>query len=166
MKLPHFFCISLAAVALAACSSHADDEEYRSEPPKFADITVRSLADGGSTVRVGEQFVATAVQSKTGRLLNGSDYVWTITPADSVTHRFKKYAIYDNEPQNPTDTILVKAPGQYEINFTGTYRASGNTTFWTGNYNEKLDNGTRVSYSLNGLLSFDVVVRKTITVVE
>lgn len=175
MKHPFFFIVPAAALALAACSDHSDDEKYSSIPPRFADLTLHNLSDGTTEYAyAGEKFVLTAVQSKLGKLLNRTTYEWTSTsPFSETIHAYKKALLagYDNERQNPTDTVIIKQPGTYKVTLKARYNNSGNVVAWTNKYGygvmeEDLENGTRVKYNLPAWSHYLVEVEKTIKVVK
>lgn len=126
MKNSIFFALPMLCVCLASCSN--DDDKYRSAPPTLSEITIHSLEDNaGSTLYAGDKFVATAVQSSKGHLLYKATYKWTISPTEGVDYsqKTKTTVIYDNEPSDPTDTIVINTPGEYNITLDATYNASG-----------------------------------------
>lgn len=155
---------------LASCSEDGDNEKYRSEPPMLSDITVTPLSGSNGQIRVGERFVATAVQSKLGRLLNTTTYTWTGN-SDNVSHKYESSAIYDNDPHNPTDTLVATQAGTFTLTFTGKYNASGNTQIWAqqkgSSFSESFESGDgKVTYFTGGIFYFTVTATKSVTVVE
>lgn len=162
------FLLAAAALSLTSCSDDSDNEKYRSEPPTLSDISVKPLSGNGTQIRVGERFVATAEQSKKGRLLNSTSYSWSCS-SDNLSHLYLRSVIYDNENQNPTDTLVATAAGTYTLTFTGTYNASGNTQIWAQKYGstftEDFASGDgKVTYTTGGLLRFTVTATKTFKV--
>lgn len=151
--------VSLAMLSLSSCSDKAD--EYLSQPPEFTDMGFTSLATGDTVIHVGDPVVATALQSRKGKWLNRSDYTWRCEPVE-VAHQYKKGAIYDNEPQNPTDTVTFTAKGVYKMVFSGKYRLSAGADY-SKNYTIPIPNG-KVTYRAPGLFYYEVEVEKTITV--
>ncbi len=127
-KMNKLFLLALPTLCLWLASCSNDDDKYRSTPPTLSEITIHSLEDNASsTLYVGDRFVATAVQSSKGHLLYKATYKWTISPTDGVDYsqRAKSTVIYDNEPSDPTDTIVINTPGEYNITLNATYGASG-----------------------------------------
>lgn len=152
--------LSSLAIFITSCSEHYDDPKYRSMPPSFSDMTFTNL-NGESTMRTGERIVATAVQSSIGRLLNRTTYTWSTSPTEGISHAFVKSVVYDQETQNPTDTLVFTIPGTYTVTLTAKYNSSGN--------NQSIDNTVEftdgsVTYVTNGLLSYSVTVKKTVKI--
>lgn len=114
-----FLIRAIGAVALVGMLSGCEDDEekYRSEPPLVADMVVTSLKDGSSNIHVGDKFTVTLVQKKKGRLLNASKYSWSSTPSGLAHKNALQSVIYDQESQNPVDTLTADAVGDYRINF-------------------------------------------------
>lgn len=113
-------------ICLISCSN--DDDKYRSTPPEFSEITIQSLEEGSNkTLHAGDRFVATAIQKTKGHLLNKTTYSWTISPTDGVDYsqKNKGTVIYDKQSENPTDTIVINTPGEYNITLNASYSASG-----------------------------------------
>lgn len=166
--MKHIVLLSLS-LALLTVSCEDNDEKYHSEPPTIADITFQSLATGSSEIHVGEKFVATLKQRKKGRLLHTARYTWNTTP-DGLTHRYTPSVIYDKENSNPTDTLIATTPGKYEINFTGSYEASGNnTTVWSNKYGKDFtamlnDGEGTARYITDGMFHFTLRVQKTVRI--
>lgn len=118
--------LPVLCISLASCSN--DDDKYQSTPPEFSEITIQSLEEGTpTTLRAGDRFVATAVQKTKGHLLNKTTYSWVISPTDGVdySHKNKGTVIYDVQSENPTDTIVINTPGEYNITLNASYSASG-----------------------------------------
>jgi len=150
---------ALALLIASSCSEHYDDAKYASLPPSFSDMTFTNLDD--TTIKAGDKIVATAVQSSIGRLLNGTNYTWTATPDEGVTHKYKSFVIYDNETANPTDTIVFPTAGTYTVTLTSKYKSSGNNQAVDGT--STFTDG-KVTYTTGGLLYYSVVVEKTVVV--
>lgn len=160
-----------------SCSDESNDEKYRSEPPRFSDISIRPLesgagpiADNGSgNLPVGQRLLVTAHQSAIGRLLYKATYEWTTSPSEDVSHRYSQKVVYDDMPVDPTDTIIVSAPGTYRINLAAKYYTSGQVTTWgaqhgTGFTDNFADGNGSATYTLAGILYFTVNASKTFTV--
>lgn len=168
MNKAYFFLLLMVSFLAISCSEETDNPKYRSEPPMLSDITVTSL-DGNSEIHAGQRFLATAVQSKLGRLLNTTSYTWTGN-SDNVSHAYEKSVIYDNDTHNPTDTLVASAAGTYTITFTGKYNASGNTQIWAqqkgSSFSEEFESGDgKVTYFTGGLLYFTVTATKEVVIV-
>lgn len=153
-------------LTLASCG----DDDYASEPPLLDDITVKSLSTGSDEIHAGEKLVATAVQRKRGKLLYKAKYQWSISDEDeSISHKYKTAVVYDYEPQDPTDTLIINKAGTYTLKFYGHYDNSGSTNEWgdkhgysfTENFNEKKFSAT---YTTGGAITFEINATKTITV--
>lgn len=163
---------AIGAVALTCTLSGCedDDEKYRSEPPLVADMVVTSLKDGSSNIHVGDKFTVTLVQKKKGRLLNATKYSWSTTPSQGITHQTALHSvIYDHESQNPIDTLTAHEAGDYRINFSGKYNASGNTQTWSNKYGMSFtenfaDGNGKATYTTGGILYFTVQAYKNITI--
>lgn len=143
-----------------SCSDNADDPKYRSLPPMFSDMELKTLNGGDTTLRAGEEIIATALQSKKGRLLNGTDYNWTATPA-GTTHRFRKSVIYDKESFNPTDTLIFETPGVYQLTFKGKYRTSGQSQVVSDIVDIKHG---KITYQTPTFQYYNVIIEKRIVV--
>ena len=118
-------------ISLASCSN--DDDKYQSRPPELSEITIQSLEEGTpTTLRAGDRFVATAVQTSKGHLLYKAEYTWTISPTEGVDYsqKNKSTVVYDRESDNPTDTIVINTPGEYNITLNARYHASGQGQLW------------------------------------
>lgn len=165
--------VATLCFAFASCSDEANDEKYRSEPPTFSDLTFKTVDTGSETIHVGEKFVVTAEQKKLRRLLNTTTYSWSVTPNSNsqVSQKYVQSVIYDQETQNPTDTLVITEAGDYEITFTARYNVSGNTTVWSSKYGYTYSesfadgNGT-ATYTTGGLFYFGVTATKSFSVVE
>lgn len=166
----NFICImSIAALGIILSSCEDDDDKYRSEPPVFSDMIVKSLTDGSDKVHVGDRFTVTLQQRKKGLRLNTTQYSWSASPSDGISHKYTRSVIYDQENQNPVDTLVATAAGKYRINFTGKYNASGNTQPWSEkhgtSFSVKFDSGEgQATYTTGGILYFTVQAFKDITV--
>lgn len=168
--LAAFAATAALCAALAACSDDSEDEKYRSEPPKLANILVSPL-DGHTSIRAGERFVATAVQSQTGRNIYKATYVWTASAANgtgtATSKQNKSVAVYDNDSGDATDTLIVTEAGKYTLTFTGEYRPGGSTTYWmkkNGNtLTESLADGGTANYYAGATL-FRIKAERTINV--
>lgn len=162
--------------AVMSCSDDSNDEKYRSEPPRFSDISVRPLntteqgSDGDAQeLYTGQRLLVTAHQSAIGRLLYKAVYSWTASPSDGVSHLYSQNVVYDNNSVDPTDTIIVNNAGTYSISLTAKYYASGQVTSWgaehSSGFTESFADGNgSVTYSLSGILYFTVNASKTFTV--
>lgn len=173
------YCV-IAAIAsivmLSSCSEDSNNSKYASIPPTFSDMIMQSAASGQTLTKVkaGQTFVAIMQQKSVGRLLNKTTYSWSITPAvTGLVHKqnLSSDVVYDQQTQNPTDTLILDQPGTYTLTFTASYNASGNTTNWSSQYGASFseytsDNLGRIQYDTRGLFGFKVTATKKITIVE
>ena len=163
-KKPFLLCLCTLILGLFAvsCDDNADDPKYRSLPPEFEDMTFQMLESKDTVIKAGEKVLATCVQSKPGRLLNLTRYNWTADRKE-VTHRFKKelQAGYDNENQNPTDTLTFPAPGIYNLTFNARYFTSGN--YQIVSKIVSIDHG-KITYKTPSFQFYDVQIEKKIVV--
>lgn len=168
MNYKYLTIVGITAISSLTMGCSDDEHEYRSEPPLFSDVVVKSLETGKEEIHVGERFIVTAVQQKTGRLLNKTTYKWASTP-DGISHKYKTAVIYDLEYENPTDTLIAQKPGTFNINFNAKYNVSGNTSEWSNKYGTSFvspfesGNG-KATYVTGGLFYFTVSAEKTINV--
>lgn len=145
-KLYIFFILLCAAgfvgLSLSSCTEHTNDPEYRSRSPRFADITTSY-----PEIVVGGEIVFTAVESRSGHLLDRTKYTWTITP-DNVARQHAsqpKDGVYDGV--NPTDTVVFRQAGTYTVTFQGDYRGSGQVNYFESE--EHPTDGVTAKYSAN-----------------
>lgn len=118
----------LSALGIILTFTCCSEEDYTSRPPVFSEITIHSLEEGTPTVfYAGDKIVATAVQTTKGHLLNKTTYQWIISPTEGVDYsqKYQSTVIYDVQSENPTDTIVINTPGEYNITFKAKYNASG-----------------------------------------
>lgn len=152
--------VVLMTCLLASCSS--DEDKYISEFPIFEDITFYHPDSKESSLKVGEPFVATAIQKQKGKLLNTTKYRWNLENASNATHKYKSSVVYDINSENPEDTIVIDAPGRYTLIFSAEYNISGQPNLH--NYNVSLPNGTgNVAYK-SSALKYVVTIRKKLIV--
>lgn len=163
------FLLAAASTLLISCSEETNSEKYRSEPPMLSDITVKPLNGNDGQIHAGQRFLATAEQSKLGRLLNATTYTWT-SNSDNISHSYESSVVYDNDTRNPTDTLVANAEGTYTLTFTGKYKASGNTQVWAqqkgSTFSEDFASGDgKVTYYTGGIFYFTVTATKQVDVV-
>ena len=167
MNTKHLLLIIPFLTLFCACSDDADDEKYASRPPVFEEIVCQPLNDGETVLRAGQPFVVTARQKSLGRLLNNSTYTWSDREGQ-LSHKFTQKVIYDQETQNPTDTVVAPSAGAYKLTMYARYNASGNTSWWSGKYGSTfqstLTEGGKATYVTGGLFYFGVTLEKTIMV--
>jgi len=148
MKRIFFYILPIVAalLSLAACS----DDDYDSVPPTFSAMTFENLSGASDDLRVGDRIVATAVQRKKGERLYGSSYSWSVEPAEGVaTQRAYGGGVYDDDPRNPSDTIVFASAGSYKITLTAEYKPSGARGLESG-YTETLESGGTATYNVLG----------------
>jgi len=163
------FFLGAATSLLVSCSEETNSKEYRSEPPMFSDITITPLSGNDGKIHAGQRFLATAEQSKQGRLLNATTYTWS-SNSDNISHSYESSVIYDKNTDNPTDTLVANAAGTYTLTFTGKYKASGNTQIWAQQqgttFSENFASGNgKVTYFTGGIFYFTVTATREIEVV-
>lgn len=134
-----------------------DDDDYTSEIPEFSDVTFHVIEADDENLRVGDKIVATAVQSKKGRLLHGADMSWTSTP--EASHSYKAGVVYDAQNENPTDTIVATTSGWHTLTFTAKYDVSGIAKTYNSTV-DFADGSGSVSYQTLSLLYYQVTIRK------
>lgn len=160
--------LAVSSFLLPSCSEETNNKEYRSEPPMLSDISVTPLSGTDGQIHVGQRFVATAEQSKLGRLLNATTYTWT-SNSDNISHSYESSVIYDNDTHNPTDTLVANTEGTYTLTFLGKYKASGNTQIWAqqrgSSFSEDFATGNgSVTYYTGGIFYFTVTANKQIEI--
>ena len=106
MNTKHLLLIIPFLTLFCACSDDADDEKYASRPPVFEEIVCQPLNAGETVLRAGQPFVVTARQKSLGRLINNTTYTWSDSEGQ-LSHKFTQKVIYDQETQNPTDTVVA-----------------------------------------------------------
>lgn len=145
MKHSHSFSALLFAAFLlvcnvfTACSEDENNPKYASLPPEIVGVEVQPLSNPDGQVKAGEPFVVRAIQQKKGHLLYKAHYQWQTAPTEEgVDHNYTKEVVYDNQPADPTDTIVIAHPGLYTIKLNATYYMSGSyqiinkTNEWEG----------------------------------
>lgn len=153
--------------ALTACSENTENEDYQSAPPTFSDVTFRNLTrPNDETFHVGDRIEATAVQSKKGKLLYKSEYVWTTNNEDQTTHNYYKGGIYDKDTRDPKDTLTVTAAGNYDVTLTATYGISGQYSPKYSGTTYFADGNGSVTYKTGGsvIAGYNVTVTKRLYV--
>ena len=122
-----------------ACSEDENNPKYTSLPPEIKDVEVQPLNNPDGQVKAGEPFVVRAIQQKKGRLLYKAVYKWQTAPTeDGVAHKYTQQVVYDTQPADPTDTLVIDHPGMYTIKMNATYYMSGSyqiinkTNEWQG----------------------------------
>lgn len=151
--------LCLGFAALASCSN--DDDKYTSLPPTLSDITVVDLETGSTTLRAGRLLLATAKQHTRGHLLYKATYSWTPDGDGNFSHRYVKGVVYDQEPADPVDTLIVSKAGTYTLQFKATYAISGKGN---GYYDSGKFEGGGSYTTGGGALSFILTATKPITV--
>lgn len=148
------FPLCCAAAFVTSCD---DDNEYTSEIPEFSDVTFHVIETDHENLRVGDKIVATAVQSKKGRLLHGADMSWTSTP--EASHSYKEGVVYDAQSENPTDTIVATTSGWHTLTFTAKYDVSGISQTYNSTV-DFADGSGSVRYETLSQLYYQVTIRK------
>ena len=134
-----FAAFLLVCNVFTACSEDENNPKYASLPPEIVGVEVQPLGTPDGQVKAGEPFVVRAIQQKKGHLLYKAIYEWKAAPTEEgVTHKYTKQVVYDNQPTDPTDTLVIDNPGQYTIKLNATYYMSGSyqiinkTNEWEG----------------------------------
>lgn len=156
-------CLCILQLFLAtSCSENTDDPEYRSQPPIFSGMQISALGEApGNVFSTGTTLVATATQSRKGRLLYRAEYNWTCELVD-VEHKNTAQVVYDKDSSDPTDTLTISDPGTYKLTFSGRFHMSG-SNYETLNGVTNTDNGT-VTYSTPSFMYYDITVERTFRV--
>ena len=116
----------LVCNVFTACSEDENNPKYASLPPEIVGVEVQPLGNPNGDVKAGEPFVVRAIQQKKGHLLYKALYQWhTATTEEGVAHKYTKQVVYDNQPVDPTDTLVIDHPGMYTIKLHATYYMSG-----------------------------------------
>lgn len=145
------------AVLMLAASCSSDDGSNNSSLPKFSGISF-DVDD----VQAGVGLKATAVQSAKGKLLDLTNYTWTLTYANSDSTLKTSSVVYDKDNSDPTCSFFFPSIGSYTLTFQGSYRVSG--SMGNSTVSQKTDDGT-VTY-VSSALTAKVTVTKRITVRE
>ena len=122
-----------------SCSEDANDPKYLSIPPEIVGVEVQPLENPTGDVKAGEPFVVRVIQQKKGNLLYKALYKWQAAPTEEgVSHKYTQQVVYDKQPADPTDTLVIDNPGMYTIKLNATYKISGSyqiinkTNEWQG----------------------------------
>lgn len=174
LSLTPILFIAFSVMSTSCSDDNENKAKYNSAPPTFSNMKVADLETGSTVLKAGNKIVVTLEQSSKGKLLNKTTYNWSLNPdLEGNSHKYKTSVIYDQETENPTDTILINTAGTYTITFTAKYNASAFTTIWqnSGAANNNTywpDNSGKVSYELSGIggLGFKVKATKKIVVNE
>ena len=133
-----FAAFLLACNVFTACSEDENNPKYASLPPEIVGVEVQPLSNPDGQVKAGEPFVVRAIQQKKGHLLYKALYQWQTAPTEGVEHKYTEQVVYDNQPADPTDTLVIAHPGLYTIKLNATYYMSGSyqiinkTNEWEG----------------------------------
>ena len=134
-----FAAFLLVCNVFTACSEDENNPKYASLPPEFVGVEVQPLDNPEGEVKAGEPFVVQAIQQKKGHLLYKALYQWQTAPTEEgVAHKYTEQVVYDNQPADPTDTLVIDHPGMYTIKLNATYYMSGSyqiinkTNEWQG----------------------------------
>lgn len=152
--------IYLLPALFAVCSCKEND--YTAYSPEFSDITFITTEGKADDFRAGDKIVATAVQSRIGKYLYKATYTWTSNPSDGVSQQYPQGAIYDNEPFNPTDTLMFSTPGTYNLTFKARYNISS-AEYEQHNFTVRIPDG-KITYTTPSFMYFDVTIEKQIKI--
>ena len=150
-KLFYFFVACSIAMTLTGCSK---DDDYDSKVPTFSDIVFDK-----DILYTDQQVVATAVQTKTGKLLDRAEYRWygnMYNPVDS-TMRYTNALMYPTNHTNPACTFRTPSnPGSYSIVFHGIYNISGQA----GSSEKVVNNGkASITYQYTPLKGYVTITK-------
>lgn len=154
------FTFGLVALMSASCS----DDDYDSLPPRFSDMTFRSLS-GSETFKAGDSILATLECSQCGKLLVNATQKWS-AEGGSVKHSYMQKGIYNELPVSPVDTLVFSTPGRYKVVFNAEYTTGGQRGMTSSSKVPFADGNGSVSYSVYGaaLFHYEVTAEKYITV--
>ncbi len=155
--------LALAAAALfASCESNENDSKYRSYYPIIEDMEFESLVTGTNQIVAGEPFVARVKQSQLGRLLHGAEYKWSDGREEGTHSPFPKEVVYDVNPINPTDTIVLPHSGRQQIKMVAKYDISGGCDQYAANV-QSIPDGN-VKYEVPSFMYYRITVTKNLYV--
>lgn len=154
--------ITLMLLLSALCS--CKDEDYTAYSPEFSDIIFTTVEGNTEEFHVGDKIIATAVQSRIGKYLYKATYTWECNPNAGVSQKYPQGAIYDNEPFNPTDTLVFDRAFTYNLVFKARYHISS-AEYEPHNFTVRIPNG-KITYSSPSFMYFDVTIEKQIKVIE
>lgn len=154
--------LSMILALIVSCESHENDAKYRSYYPIIEDMVFESLVTGTDNVVAGEPFVATVKQSQLGRLLYGASYTWNDGRGEGTHKPFPKSVVYDQNPMNPTDTIVLPYSGRHQIQMVAKYKISGGYDASAVNIVDIPDG--RINYDVPSWQYYQVTVTKSVYV--
>lgn len=125
----------LAMGVFASCSENSDSNVV---VPQFRGI------EFNKDLVAGTEVVATAVQSKTGKYIDRTNYSWSFEDAQSLGGGVSG-VFYGSDKRDPTCTILLpETPGRYTVTFNATYNVSGKA----GNSTKEVEiSGGKITYT-------------------
>lgn len=128
----------IAVLAVGGFTSCSENSDSNVVVPQFRGIEFNKDLVAGSEV------VATAIQSKTGRYIDRTNYSWTFEDAQYVGGGVSG-VFYGSDKRDPTCTIrLPETPGRYTVTFNATYNVSGKA----GNSTKEVDiSGGKITYT-------------------
>ena len=154
--------LPLFALALGLVSCERDDDKYISTCPIFQDVTFTSVVSGTEKILTGEPFVATAKQAKYGHLLYKAKYVWSDGREVGVHSPAFTTVVYDNNPNNPVDTIVFYSPGVHQVKLVADYDISG---YYDPSVVKTTEiAGGRIQYELLSAFKYRVTITKNVHV--
>lgn len=152
------------ALALGLVSCERDDDKYISTCPVIHDMTFKSAVTETDHIVVGEKFVATVEQAQKGHLLFKAEYAWSDGRGEGTHTPVPATVVYDEQPVNPTDTIIFNTPGVHQVKLVAKYHISGNYDASVVRTEEI--SGGRVQYELPSWMYYRVTVTKNVRVYE
>ena len=138
------------------------EESYISTCPVIQDMTFKSVVTETDRIVAGEKFVATVEQAQKGHLLYKADYAWSDGRGEGTHTPVPATVVYDEQPVNPTDTIIFNTPGVHQVKLVAKYHISGNYDASVVRTEEI--SGGRVQYELPSWMYYRVTVTKNVRV--
>lgn len=151
-----FFALSL--LFLASCSQDSDNEDYQSTPPTFSGMQAVNADNPEGELKAGDNIRFTGIQKKTGHLLIGTTYTWSVTPDVDVEFEPVLSVNYGVDKSNPTNIFKFNKAGTYRVTLQAKYSTAGSkgmTKSWTEEYP---DDKCRISYEVYGAAFFYYLV--------
>lgn len=120
-----------ACCALLAAFTSCEEKDFSSHMPVYSGIVLDK-----DVIAPGDSVTFTAKQSTPGKLINGTNYTWTIKDShDSTLYTVTQNVIYDYDPSDPVLGYRIPGDartGTYTVSFSAYFKYSGQGTVVTG----------------------------------